>query len=314
MAMREENPFILPSDNKGPRYEPRPLEDSPLPEPAGVSSPIPVQSTPALTGERPKNFPVCKPMIHHDINHDIPEGKRFFIKRCYFSWYFHVFCLIFNAMCCLGGFILNTETLVFIWSVVYLLVGFFITLWIYFFIYSGTRVGSSFRYVVWFIFFGIQVLFEICCAIGPPSFGSAGLVNMAEAFNSEQMVLGIFYAISAFLWTVISVFNVVLIYHGRNEYRQLGGLKAAASEVGKAAVQTAYDNRDTIKQVVIENKDTIKQVALDNKDVIIDIAKQNQDTIKQVAWENRDSIARVAVENKDVLFSNQSVVDDMFKK
>jgi hypothetical protein len=114
--------------------------------------------------------------------------------------------------------------------------------------------------MMWFIFFSIQIIFEICCAIGIPSFGGAGLVNMAEIFSGEKMVLGIFYAISAFLWTACALFNVYLFIQGRREYRELGGTRAAMNDMSKTAVQTAYDNRDTLKQVVVDNKDTIKQV------------------------------------------------------
>ena len=118
--------------------------------------------------------------------------------------------------------------------------------------------------MLWFGFFGCQVIFEVLCAIGIPNFGGAGLVNMAEVFTSEQLVLGIFYAISAFLWTACSLFNIVLFFQGRQEFREMGGTKAAASDMSKTAVQTVYDNRETIKQVVVENKDTIKQVITKN--------------------------------------------------
>jgi len=40
-----------------------------------------------VTGERRKNFPPCKPMIHHDINTDIPESKRTLVRQNYISWF-----------------------------------------------------------------------------------------------------------------------------------------------------------------------------------------------------------------------------------
>jgi len=310
MAMKEENPFILPSD-KVQRYEPRPLEPPP---PMPNEAPAEGHQNQTLTGERAKNFPPCKPLIHHNINVDIPEPKRLFVRKNWFSWFFHVFCLFFNAMCLLGGAILGQGIYVFIWACLYFVGGFFITLWIYFLIYSAIRLNSSFRFMLWFGFFGVQIIFEILCAIGIPSFGGAGLVNMAEIFTAEYLVLGIFYAISAFLWTVCALFNLVLFYQGRQEFREMGGTKAAAQDFSKTAVQTAYDNRETIKQVVVDNKDTIKQVALDNKDAIIDFAKQNKDTIKEVAWENRDTLTKIAIENKDVIYQNEDVVNSVFSK
>jgi len=312
MAMKEENPFILPSE-KGPKYEPRPLD---LPSDVQPPHEEPHQEQKqAYTGERTKNFPPCKPLIHHNINVDIPESKRFFVRKNWFSWFFHIFSLTFNVLCLLGGAILGqVDILVFVWSVLYLLGGFFITLWIYFLVYSAIRLSSSFRFMLWFFFFGCEIIFEILCAIGIPSFGGAGIVNMAELFSNSQMVLGIFFAISGFLWAICSIFNVVLFIQGRKEFREMGGTRAAASDLGKTAVQTAYDNRDTIKQVVIENKETIKQVALDNKDTIIDFAKQNQETIKGVAWENRETLTKIAIDNKDTIFQNEDVVNSVFSK
>jgi len=103
--------------------------------------------------------------------------------------------------------------------------------------------------MLWFGTFACQIIFEILCAIGIPNFGGAGLVNMAETFSDEQMVLGIFYAISGFLWGALAMFNIWLFIKGRREYKEMGGNRAALKEAGSTAVQTAYDNRETIKEV-----------------------------------------------------------------
>jgi len=307
MTSKEDNPFVLPSEKQA-RYEPRALE---APPPDVHQEPV---SQTVITGERRKNFPPCRPFMYHDINVDIPEGKRLFVRKNYISWYFHMFCLVFNAMALMGGAILGNGIMVFVWASIYLVIGFFITFWIYYLVYSAVRLGSSFRFVVWFLMFGAEIIFEILCAIGIPNFGGAGVVVMGEAFSAEQMVLGIFYAICGFLWGALALFNVYLFFLGRREYRELGGSKAAFKEASKTAVQTAYDNRQTIKEVVVENKDTIKQVALDNKDLIIQVAKDNKDTIRTVAYENRDTIAKVAIENKDTIFQNEDVVNSVFSK
>ena len=126
---------------------------------------------------------------------------------------------------------------------------------------------------------------------------------MVEVFGAKEMILGIFFAVSAFLWIAITLYNVSFFYRARVFYNALGGNDAAKKEFGQIAVQTAYDNRETIVQVAKDNKETIKQVAIENKDTIIDFAK-----------DNRQVIVQAAISRPDVVYENRDVVQDVFSR
>jgi len=135
---------------------------------------------------------------------------------------------------------------------------------------------------------------------------------MISAFNSNDMSLGILFAISAALWTVTSLYNAFFFVAARREYANLGGIRQAGKELGKQAATTAYENRGAIKQVAIDNKDAIRQVVIDNKDTIRQVVVDNKDDIVDFVKENRGTISQVAYENKDTLFENRDVVASVF--
>lgn len=82
----------LTSIPEPPVYEPQhgmkePLHPAPVQQQSQPSSyDNPPLVLPEVTG-RPKNFPPCRPMVHHSIKTDIEPGKRMFIRKAYFGWY-----------------------------------------------------------------------------------------------------------------------------------------------------------------------------------------------------------------------------------
>jgi hypothetical protein len=145
---------------------------------------------------------------------------------------------------------------------------------------------------------------------------------MVGIINTD-LVLGIMCLVAALIWVLNVVYGVLLIFEARRRFSGQAEPKQVFQEVSGAAVKTAYDNRQAIKQVVVDNKDTIKQVivdnkenikqfAVDNKDVVIDFVKENKAEIKQVVIENKETVARVAVENKDLVWENKDVISSVF--
>lgn len=137
---------------------------------------------------------------------------------------------------------------------------------------------------------------------------------MIELFGAEQMVLGVMFLISTFFWGVTAFFSIYIFVEGRKEYKSAGGSSAATREFGKVAITTAYDNRETVKQVVVDNKDAIKQVIVDNKDTLKQVVVDNRESIVAFAKDNRKEIAQVALENKDVInpWENAEVMNSVF--
>jgi hypothetical protein len=143
--------------------------------------------------------------------------------------------------------------------------------------------------ITWFIFSFLQILMQILYAIGVSSLGGAGFILMVENFKNGNIGLGVIFALSSVLWTFLAIYHILLLNNGRKEYREMGGHKKTIQEVGNYSFQTAYDNRDSIKQIVIDNKEPIQNFAKEHKEDIIQISNENKD----ILWENRDIVASV---------------------
>jgi len=167
--------------------------------------------------------------------------------------------------------------------------------------------------MIWFILFVLQVAYELFLAIGISAYGGGGFILMISMFSGKKSIpLGVMCALNWILLAVLIIYNISLFLSARREYAALGGTRAATKEMGKGAVNTAYENRQQIKQFAVDNKDVIKQVVVENKDTIIQFAKDNKDTIVDVVVENKDTIRNVAVENKDTIWENRDMVASVF--
>jgi len=263
--------------------------------------------------QRPKNFPPCRPVVHHSIKSDIEQESRMFVRKAYFGWYVHAFCIMYNFICMLGALIKGYTLTGFFVALAILLIGLPVSFFVYMLLYNAIRLKSASRFCLWFGFFVLQIAIEALYALGIESTGGAGLILMLDAFTNDSIALGAMFGISFALWLILVIYNVWFFNQARIEYRDLGGSKAATKEIGRSAVNTAYENRENIKEFAVEHKDTIKQVAIENKDAIIDFAKENKDTIAKVAYDNRQTIGREVVNNQDALFENKDFVDSMFQ-
>lgn len=263
---------------------------------------------------RPKNFPPCKPLVHHNINVDIIPEKRLFVRKVLVGWFFHSFCLVWNFVVILGALVLGEIGIIaFLLGLADVVLGPIISFCVYYLVYRAIRTSSAFFFVLWFSFFVGQLGAELFFAIGLDSYGAAGFVMMVSTFSDSKVILGILTALSTFMWIGVFVYNIWIFYHARLEYKSLGGTSAATKEFATRGAKAAYDNRGFVKEVIVENKDALKQVALDNKDTLINFAKEHREEIIQVAQDNKETVARVATENKDTIWENRDVVASVFE-
>jgi len=202
----------------------------------------------------------------------------------------------------------------FLFALAAVILGPLISFGVYFLLYRAIRSSSAFFFVLWFAFYVGQLGAQLFFAIGFSSYGAGGFLLMVSTFSDSKVVLGVVVAINTFLWIGVFIYSLWMFYLARIEFKALGGAKAASKEFAKRGVQTAYDNRTVIKEVIVENKDTIKQVAMDNKDTIINFAKDHRQEIMQVATDNREVVARVAMENQDTIWENREVVANVFEQ
>jgi len=260
-----------------------------------------------------KNFPPCRPIVRHSIGTDIRPEKRLFVRKAYLAWYFHSFCLFWNWICLLGGLILSEVQISgFFIGTASVILGPGISFFVYFLLYKAMRTASAFYFVLWFGCFIVQLGAQVFYSIGITSYGSAGFMMMVTSFGDNKLILGVFGAVATFVWIGAFVFNLWIFYQARNEFKDLGGAKAATKEFAKTSMQAAYDNRGVVKQVFVDNKDAIKKAVVDNKDAIIDFAKEHKDELISFAQDNKETVARVAMENQDTIWENREVVSSVF--
>jgi len=292
--------------NTAKRYEPPPeIPISSVPDPDYYTSASVQMSQPfieSLPIDRVKNFPICKPVIHHSISTDISPDRRLFVRKVYVGWWFHSCCLFWN-LCVMLGCLITGEAKIggFLYSLIGLILGPLISCAVYFLLYRAMRTSSAFFFVLWFAFFVGQVASEVFFAIGFSDYGAAGFVLMASTFGDNKIALGVLATISTFMWVGVAVYSVWIFYQARIEFKLLGGTSAASKEFATRGAQTVYDNKDTIRQVAVENKDALVSFAKDHKQEII-----------QVAMDNKDIVQRVAVENQDAIWANRDVVASVF--
>jgi len=257
--------------------------------------------------QRTPNFPPCKPIIYHNINEMPTESGRSVVKKALYGW-FGLCCVLivnliamsvlyFEPICppmmdCMGsGYSLS-------WGMSILLLGAGgpAAFGVYLCLYSASRKNSPLWYCCFGIGFVLAILLMILLMLGIPDWGSAGLVELIIAVGADKPAAPpIVIAISMILWGIAVAYSTYLLMLVRKEYNGAGGLAAARKEATHAAAQTAYDNRETIKEVAWENRDVIKQVAVENKDLIMNVASENKGAVVQLAKDNPDLAWQMAV-------------------
>jgi len=271
---------------------------------------------------RASNFPSFRPCVYHHIDKEIPLQKRHFVRKGYFGWYFHSFCLFYNFICMFGAIVKGLVLGSFFISLVIFLLGVPFSFFTYWLLYSAIRKTSAGLFLTWFCFFVIQLIGEAIFFLGISSTGGCGFIMMIDAFNDNILALGVMFAIATFAWAGVIVYNISYFFIAKKEYKLMGGNQMAQKEISRKTVETAYDNRDTIKQVVVDNKETIAQVAFENKDTLIDFAAEHKQEIAQevigtsgisgISGNNNNRASRVSVDYRDSIWKNQDTVSNVF--
>jgi len=105
---------------------------------------------------RRKNWPICMPLLYHDIDADITDpASKNIVRYAYFGWFGFYVAVIMN---CIGETVVMIESaglttiLDFILSLVYIVAlpaGAFLA---YRFLYNGVRESKSVTFYVFFLF------------------------------------------------------------------------------------------------------------------------------------------------------------------
>jgi len=138
------DPYPQWAPNQNPDKEPLIANPSPAfqppSQPPGQAQPQDqVYAAPIDNDPRPKNWPACKPIVHHNIDGEIPPHHSSFVRQAYIGWYFHAFCLLYNFVCMMGGIVKGEVLTSFFIALAALILGIPISFWVYWLVYSAVR-------------------------------------------------------------------------------------------------------------------------------------------------------------------------------
>ncbi|XP_065194838.1 secretory carrier-associated membrane protein 2-like [Sycon ciliatum] len=229
-------------------------EKEPEPTP---SRPVaaPVKDPAALTPEqelelarREPNFPPClkmkgcpvKPCFYHNINLEIPQDRKKFVRLLFFYWQFYCFTLFVNVIACAAIFGISSESgnginfgFAILWFFLFIPCSFWCWYWCG---YNAFKSDSSMRFMFFFFIFFFQ--FVTCCvfAVGIQKAGGAGMiVALSVKGTIGGLVLGM---LSFILWTVGAVVGALLLIQIHRFYRTSGySVEKMQAEAGTAVAQ-----------------------------------------------------------------------------
>eukprot|EP00899_Mesostigma_viride_P010328 jgi/Mesvir1/19297/Mv10370-RA.1 len=192
-----------------------------------------------------KNWPVCWPLIHHDIANDIPAHLHGAIKRAYFSLILVFWCFAWNMLCVTIGMFTGHlgDKAAGSWflAVIYTITGVpgAYLLW-YKRLYNGMRHDKALLYGGFFMCYLIHIAFCIYAAVAPPIFGDGksmtGFLTMVDML-SEAVFLGVLYVIGFASWAIEALLSFWTIQFVYRKFRSSGGGDRLRTEGMSAAMR-----------------------------------------------------------------------------
>jgi len=254
MEYNANNPFDAPDANTAAKIEELRRKEEELNKRERIldqRSQILVEREKTVGKIKKKNWPKCYPLVYHNIDEDMstPDLKRL-AKIGYSGWMLSVAALIINIVTLCAVMIATGDGQAigsFILSIIYfiLLAPLWFLLYIKF-LYRAASNGKPILYIVFLIFFSIEIIAFIGFAVGVPGTGSGGFFLMTNTFKDDHKAAGFVVLGGSIVWCICCAYGVLLFILTRLEYRNAGGLKKAKQEMGEIAIDQAKKNPELL--------------------------------------------------------------------
>jgi len=134
----------------------------------------------------------------------------------------------------------NDSATAVMWSTIYLGLGVpgAWKLW-YFPIYQNLRNNSTASWVLFFLVFGIHVIFVCLMALGLPGMSGAGWFEFLKVVETGDAWVGLTTLSAAICWTILAIASCYLLKKAHLLWTGKGGEEALQKEASKAAVTVA---------------------------------------------------------------------------
>ncbi|KAI1321171.1 hypothetical protein EDD11_007737 [Mortierella claussenii] len=204
------------------------------------------------------NFPKFYPLIYMSIPAEIPKAHQSTVRFLYNIWLALLATLGLNFLACMlmlfAGIPNGAADMGVSLGYCFTITAASFLLW-YRPIYNAFMKEMSMYYYFYFIFNGFHILFAFYMALGFPSTGSAGLINMIQVFNGRHIFAGILCVFSTALWFVQGFGNLFFYRKVHQHYNQQGHTfdqakaQVTSSAVRSQAVQNAAWSAATSSRV-----------------------------------------------------------------
>jgi hypothetical protein len=208
-----------------------------------------VEREKTLANPREPNWPRCKPLLYHNIEEDMPTTQvQRVVRFAYFGWLGFLVALLWNFVCMFALIIAEGAVGDFVLSIVYMIVLPPLFFLIYRILYRAGRKTKPSLYIVFWIFYFLELLFFAFFVLGYPGTGAGGIFWMSSEFSNAQNVIGFLLLASLILWGVILGWGIFVFILSRFEYKKAGGLAQAKKEAATAAIEEAKEHPELLKE------------------------------------------------------------------
>jgi len=196
----------------------------------------------------PACFPVG-PCFFQDFSIDIPLEFQRIVKFTYYLWGFHVVVLFLNFLGSLAYFISKpsdggtTFGLSILWFVLFSPCSF--VCW-YRPLYKAFRSDSSFNFFVFFFIFFFQFCVYVLQSLGVTGF-TVGWINGLTVVG-DSLVTGVIMLVIALCFTLLAVFNMIILIRVHRIYRGTG----ASFQKAQAEFATGVMKNDAVRGVAAQ--------------------------------------------------------------
>lgn len=172
-----------------------------------------------------KNWPRFFPILHHDIQNDIPVHSQGIQRAAYWSWLGIMWCLLYNVIgvsaAWIGSAVKGSKGFGnFFLALAYLLLGVPLSYWLWYRrLYNAMRKDSAFTFAFFFVFYLVHCLFCIFASIAPPFLfkgrSLTGCYATAQIFSDGKTAVGAIFAVGAgffILETLLSLYVLQSVY------------------------------------------------------------------------------------------------------
>eukprot|EP00252_Welwitschia_mirabilis_P006288 TRINITY_DN1713_c0_g1_i1.p1 TRINITY_DN1713_c0_g1~~TRINITY_DN1713_c0_g1_i1.p1 ORF type:complete len:309 (-),score=44.96 TRINITY_DN1713_c0_g1_i1:370-1296(-) len=188
-----------------------------------------------------KNWPPFFPIIHHDIQREIPTHLQRMQYTAFATWLGIVICLVWNFIAVTVAWIRGYGVKIWLLAIIYALAGCpgAYVLW-YRPLYNAMRTDSALGFGRFFLFYLLHIAFCVFAAVAPPVVfkgkSLAGILPTVDVF-SDHLLVGIFYLIGFIFFVLESIISIRVIQQVYMYFRGSGKEAEMKREAARNAMR-----------------------------------------------------------------------------